>query len=451
MSVIATDTFTRADGGLGGNWTTLTGMGAPQISTNRVRTNAVGTDSEARYSAASWPNDQYAQVKAVLINTSRGGGPLVRCSSSAETMYGAYVSGAFGAATFFATIKSVAGAHSNLATTNTTVAANDVIRVEVQGNQVSGYINGTLTLGPTSDSSITSGDAGLLVFVDSGTTADAEIDDWEGGDFTTASSSPIGFIPGTKRQPGAPGPRDRLGFLKARVWDYTLSTATTFNDSVAETLAASDSETAAADFVGANTEALTASESSTGALTAVVAGAETLTAADSATGALIASGSATETLGAADSETGALTAVGATSESLTATSSETSALVAQGLASESLSVADATGGAFVAQGLETESLAASDSEDATVTPAGASTSSDTLNLSATETATVTYAVTVAETLSVADTVASVEDTSVGRGVLVATAGGRYALTGEGGGDALTATRSRYALTKEGPP
>lgn len=37
------------------------------------------------------------------------------------------------------------------------------------------------------------------------------------------ASAPIGFVPGTKRPAGMPGPRDRLGFLRQQIWDYTLA------------------------------------------------------------------------------------------------------------------------------------------------------------------------------------------------------------------------------------
>lgn len=183
MSVLATDNFNRADGGLGANWATQTGNGAPQIGSNKARTNAVGTDSVARYSAISWPNDQYAKQKTITLGASHGNGPCTRCASAANTYYGSYVDGAYGAGASFTTFKCIAGTHSNLATGTKLVATGDVIELRAVGTAISGYINSVLQLGPTTDSAISAGDAGILVFVDSGTTADSEADDWEGGDF----------------------------------------------------------------------------------------------------------------------------------------------------------------------------------------------------------------------------------------------------------------------------
>jgi hypothetical protein len=59
------DDFNRADGGLGANWTTITGTGAPQIVGNLVQPVAVGgaTGSQSLYTAITWPNTQYARCR----------------------------------------------------------------------------------------------------------------------------------------------------------------------------------------------------------------------------------------------------------------------------------------------------------------------------------------------------------------------------------------------------
>lgn len=382
MSVLASDAFTRANGGLGANWTTITGEGSPQISTNRVRTTAVGTDSEARYSAVSFPNDQYSQVAIITSSSnSTGAGAIARASNSANTWYGAYGKN-LGSATL-TVVKCVAGAHSNLTSAGKTIASGDIVRIEASGTSISGYINGVLQSGPTTDSAIASGDAGVVVFADAGTTADAELDDWEGGDFTSGAAAASAPLLSTAMRPTPQGLIGRVAMaMRALRPPQALVTSATFTDSVTESGTAADTETATADFIGARAEALTAADASTGALTAVVARTETLAAADTETGTVTTGVSAADTLSAADSETGALTAVVAAAETLSATESETGALVA--------AVARA------------ESLTAADAQDATVTAAGQSAQAESVSAADSQTATVVYAVATTEALSASD-------------------------------------------------
>lgn len=193
MSVLATDNFNRAGPGLGANWTTVTGMGAPQIeSSTTVRTNAVGTDSAARYSAITWPDDQYSQIKVVTTaSTQRGVGVIVRCATGAATFYGVYAKN-LGATATVTLFESTAGTGVDLATTTTTFSANDVLKLEAIGTALKVYRNGTIISAlSVTDASITSGQAGILVFVDSGATTAAIGDDWEGGDIDVAGGQPI--------------------------------------------------------------------------------------------------------------------------------------------------------------------------------------------------------------------------------------------------------------------
>jgi hypothetical protein len=81
-AVAISDDFNRANGGLGANWTTLSGFGAPQISTNVV----VGSTEEAAYYSAATPAaNQYVQA---FCDTSEGFTAIrVRQASGANTCY----------------------------------------------------------------------------------------------------------------------------------------------------------------------------------------------------------------------------------------------------------------------------------------------------------------------------------------------------------------------------
>jgi len=197
VSALATDNFNRADGGLGANWTTATSSGAPQISTNVVITNAVATDSRAYYSAISWPDDQYSQIVVVAITSNLGAiEAATRVASGSLSMYMARAVGPTGPSAVLAIDKYVTGTFTNLTNATKTIAVSDVIRIESIGSSHNAYINGTVQQGPISDSANTSGNAGIVVFVDSGTTADAKLDTWEAGDFSGAL--PISFDKGSE-------------------------------------------------------------------------------------------------------------------------------------------------------------------------------------------------------------------------------------------------------------
>ncbi len=197
MSVLATDNFNRADGGLGTNWTTVTSSGAPQISTNVVRSTAVGTDSMSYYNATSAPNDQYASSAVVTATTSSvGNGPIVRTDSGTKTFYVAYVTGPLDATAKIFLSKFTSGTSVNITNGTFTVAANDVLKLEVIGTNLSVYLNGVLKIGPTSDGAISTGQFGIQVFADAGTTADSQLDNWEGGDTGSVIPWPLIFTYG---------------------------------------------------------------------------------------------------------------------------------------------------------------------------------------------------------------------------------------------------------------
>ena len=189
MASLATDNFNRTDGGLGANWATQTGFTAPLIASNVVQTNAIGSDSVANYSAVTWPNDQYSQVSATTINTatSRFVSATVRCATAAQSFYAAGLAGPFGASTTRELRKCVTGTTTTLASNTGTHATGDVVKCECNGTTIRHLVNGT-QIHSVTDSSLASGRAGIFIFVDTGVVADAQLDNWDGGDLTSASS-----------------------------------------------------------------------------------------------------------------------------------------------------------------------------------------------------------------------------------------------------------------------
>jgi hypothetical protein len=192
MTILATDDFNRADGGLGANWTTTTSEDAPLISTNEAR-NSTGvlTGGGARYTGAltgggAWPNDQYAEViigSVVSTTTDEGVGGACRIASGAKTHY--LVQGNTHETRIY---KVVAGAFTQLGSDGPAVATGDKLRLICSGTSISATKNGTTIIGPVTDSDIASGDAGIWCTPNGGP---GTANSFEGGDLATSAAGKI--------------------------------------------------------------------------------------------------------------------------------------------------------------------------------------------------------------------------------------------------------------------
>lgn len=182
MAELANDSFDRADGPLGSNWT----ANSAESGTLTIVSNAVarGTDSDASsiYNAVAWPNDQYSEITIGTVDSivGNGMGPICRSpSSSAKTYYRFIVS-----SSGYELLKFVAGVNSSLASgTGTTFAGGDVARLECTGGATTTlkmFKNGVQFGGDITDSSsaITSGNAGIAY----SSSSDETIASWAGGD-----------------------------------------------------------------------------------------------------------------------------------------------------------------------------------------------------------------------------------------------------------------------------
>lgn len=184
-----------------------------------------------------------------------------------------------------------------------------------------------------------------------------------------AVSALVGFG-GSRGAPGQ-GPRDRRGFIKRSIWDYTLmalAAGTIFNADVSESVSVADSQTGQADFASALSEAGTATDTQTASALFVVAIAETGSVADTETGSALFVVDRTEAGVAADSQTGNAIFASALAESLSADDTETGVAVFNTTRLETLAVADSEDGnigAAIFNVAITESLSASDSETGT--------------------------------------------------------------------------------------
>ena len=189
----ATDNFDRADGTLGANWTTVAGMQNPTIASNVVQDATMdGTTSISIRTAESFANDQYAYITATKAITSgaRIVGVVLRGTTAARTEYECQVLGPLGSTATLTIYRLNAGAATQLGTTGAVVTVNpgDTVYCQMRGSTVTMKINGVTRLGPIVDGTpIASGKPGILVHASSGTTADAQLDNFGAGDLAATA------------------------------------------------------------------------------------------------------------------------------------------------------------------------------------------------------------------------------------------------------------------------
>ncbi len=184
----AYDTFNRANGGLGSNWTTYTGAaGGLSIVSNQVADSTASGSFISMYTGAAFANDQFSQYTVTQIP---GAAPYtivlgVRMNSAnGGTMYICNESpGANGSS-----IARVAGVTATTLTTFTlTPAVGDVLRCEVRGSFASGgntitfWKNGSVvaTFTDSGTQGYDSGVPGAWLFQNAGGTV--AFDNWSGG------------------------------------------------------------------------------------------------------------------------------------------------------------------------------------------------------------------------------------------------------------------------------
>lgn len=203
MADIAFDDFNRANGGLGGNWTTVTGRTAPQIVSQQVQDGGVGaTSAEAIRTTETFPDNQYAYCTIVDLNDADCAvGVYLRGITASRTAYLVQILGPIGASATYAVFRINAGSVTTLISSTTfTVAASDVIYMSIVGYVLTVKLNGSQinTYDDSADGSkIASGQPGLHVSVGTGILADAILDDWGGGgaDTTITGLRPAMRVP----------------------------------------------------------------------------------------------------------------------------------------------------------------------------------------------------------------------------------------------------------------
>jgi hypothetical protein len=189
MALPATDSFTNSNG------TQLETHDSSWTINNQgfdIQSNACAGDawaySMAHWNADSFDDDQYSEAVIDSQNGSGGIGVSGRVAAAAETAYCYYEQAGYKKVS-----RVTAGSRQILASDNSTFSISDVIRIECDSTTITPVLNGSTDtdLGAQTDSSITSGSAGVYATSDY---TDERIDDWEGGNLGAAAGISIPVV-----------------------------------------------------------------------------------------------------------------------------------------------------------------------------------------------------------------------------------------------------------------
>jgi len=163
MQQFVTDSFSRSDGPLGSDWSTvLDSPSVPQIASQQVQSPYVYSVA-LYYGGINWPADQYAQAQ-VLQSNGGSSGPAVRMTSNGSYYAGTVGSLGSGTANVYIILDS-GGNRSIVASSSTaTVLPNDYLQLTAQGTTLTlTDVTQSATLLTVTDSTLPAGYPGFYV------------------------------------------------------------------------------------------------------------------------------------------------------------------------------------------------------------------------------------------------------------------------------------------------
>ena len=181
-TVIGSDSFNRADGGLGAGWT-ATSDGAMSIASQQV-VGAAGHDSGAIRTAESYPSDQFSQmtVSATPLSGGQWVAAAVRMQASGQNVYAGLYYWNYGSPELML-FKRTGGAWTQLGAYNSgTLAAGTQVQVMALGSTISVLQNGVTRITVT-DSALTGGAPGIMA------NSNGALDTWSGGSVTSGGGT----------------------------------------------------------------------------------------------------------------------------------------------------------------------------------------------------------------------------------------------------------------------
>lgn len=197
-----TDDFNRSDGAIGGNWNNILAATGPTVAfdvlSNQMKITATGHGAASqpytvyRYDSDVSSSDHWSQYTLITTDgyasSPRSMGPIVRCSSSANTFYSRHSRVANGPESYNAFLKMISGTVTTFTSQLTTGGFNQLYKFGVSGSTLSAWYYTPLRT--TTDTSITGNTRGGLFYysiLTSGTRY-VIIDNWAVDDGLAAGS-----------------------------------------------------------------------------------------------------------------------------------------------------------------------------------------------------------------------------------------------------------------------
>ncbi len=176
MALPATDSFNRADGGLGANWGNGVGVDL-RITGNRVEGSTSDQNASQIWVADAPSPNQYAKVTLAAHPGSGYTGPLVRASATDFVLFDAAISEGHYKIEWYnndawTTIGNVYGVAP---------AAGDVLEIQAEGQTFRGYVNGVLRCEGTNQNAPSGGSGGIYAWSSGIYTDNFEVGNLGGG------------------------------------------------------------------------------------------------------------------------------------------------------------------------------------------------------------------------------------------------------------------------------
>lgn len=149
-----TDNFNRADGAVGSDWTTLTGMSALSIISNQVRSNSGASAGHVATATATFAADHEAECVVPTFGAHDRGGPCVRLSGDDGYVLQAW------STTLAKTYRLDGGALTVLDDVGVAFTAGDTLRIRAEGTTISVFVN-DVELWSGTDATYATGQPGL--------------------------------------------------------------------------------------------------------------------------------------------------------------------------------------------------------------------------------------------------------------------------------------------------
>lgn len=180
-------------------WTEVTGTGWSITSNRALNTTVGGATQRARAESALDTDDH--EVWATMIDLTGTGGGTGRCGvigrkdNTATATHYFFGADNDNAESFFVLASVSGGTFTSLGTDTTDQVDNDVIKLRMDGSDITGLVNDVIAVGPITDATTSGNTYGGIYLNANITTISCQLDDWAAADIT----APVSFGPLRRR------------------------------------------------------------------------------------------------------------------------------------------------------------------------------------------------------------------------------------------------------------